>query len=501
MRRKSARIVYMAPQVPPLHEQCPSGALCPEDNEALHMLFHEGMYEEAEAGLREMLKGCPGCPKAVGQLIGCLGSLGRFEEADSLVERLLPAANNDSQTSDFFRHKGAILEHCFGPREAFDWFVEAGKLAPHDKSLAQLAEVAWQLRKRALAAKLAELALAQGPYDPYIIRRSTTVLVKAKKLKEAKDHLVKLGKRDYELPHYHLAIAEGLILAGDRRKGLALARRTAKSHPESIRVAYTVSNLLISEGKDEEAARLLRRLRKLDPGGHGKFVLISLAYLAARRLDTEQLLLHAVEANRLYEGEDTKSLLKTAIKTVTADMESRQAALIQAQAETDKIQREHEAFKASVAGYDTTEGGTNVQFALMEGEGWHIEFKEEMPESAMSMAKEVAALSSQEDGGSIFIGIRNDAKVVGVQDARNESERDEWRKRVRNIATGIVDPPNPVTVYFNDVAGRAVVKVWVPEGRAPIYYVGGSPYIRNLDESRKATPEEVEEYMTRRSKT
>ncbi|MCH8010305.1 MAG: putative DNA binding domain-containing protein [Chloroflexi bacterium] len=490
----------MATQVPPLYEQCPSGALCPEDDEALHLLFHEGMYEEAETGLRGMLKQCPGCPKVIGQLISCLGSMGRFEEADHLVERLLPAANDDTQLSDFFRHKGAILERCFGPGEAFDWFVEAGKLAPHTKSLAQLAEVAWQLRKRGMAAKLAEQALSLGPYDPYVIRRSVNVLIKAGKLDEAASHLLKLAKRDYEMPHYHLAIADGLIRAGETKKGLALARRKARSHRESVAVACSVSNILIDHGRRDEAKPLLRRLRKLDPGGHGEYVLVSLAMLAAQDGDTEQMLLHVVEMNRLYDSADTRSLLETTVKTVTADMESRQAALVEAQAETDKIQREHEAFKTSVAGYDTTEGGTSVQFALLEGEGWHIEFKQEMPESAMSMAKEIAALSSQEDGGSIFIGIRNDAKVIGVQDARNESERDEWRKRVRNIATGIVDPPNPVTVYFNDVDGKTVVKVWVPEGKAPIYYVGGSPYIRNLDESRKATPEEVEEYMTRRAK-
>ncbi len=492
--------MYMASKVPPLHEQCPSGALCPEDDESLHLLFHEGMYEEAETGLREMLKQCPACPKAVGQLISCLGAMGRFEEADHLVESLLPAANNDTQLSDFFRDKGAILERCFGPREAFGWFVEASKLAPHTKSLAQLAEVAWQLRKRGMASKLAEQALSLGPYDPYVIRRSVNVLVKAKELKQAASHLLKLAKRDYEMPHYHLAIADGLIRAGETKKGLALARRKARSHRESVAVACVVSGLLIAHDKTDEAMPLLRRLRKLDAAGHGKHVLLTSAKIAAKDGDTQSMLLHVVEANRLYDDADTRSLLETTVKAVTADMQSRHAALVEAQAESDRIQREHEAFKASVAGYDTTEGGTSVQFALMEGEGWHIEFKEKMPESAMSIAKEIAALSSQENGGSLFIGIRKDGKVVGVKSVANESERDEWRKRLRNIATGIVNPPKPVTVYFNDIDGKAVVKVWVPEGRAPLYYVGGSPYIRNLDESRKATPEEVEEYMTRRSK-
>ena len=457
------------------------------------------MYDQAEARLHETLEQCPACPKAIAQLVSCLGGMSKFEEADALIERLLPAANNDIQLSSFFRHKGAILEHCFGPKEAFEWFSQGVELNPQAASFAQLAEAAWQLRKRALACKLANQALARGSYDPFVIRRSMRVLARAGKGQDARVHLIRLAKRDEELPHYHLAIAEALVLAGDSRKGLALARRKARSHPESVVVARVVSRLLLDHEKTAEAKPLLRRLRKLDPAGHEKYVLLTLAMIAAKEGDTQNMLLHAVEANRLYDGADTRSLVETTVKTVTADIQSRHAALMEAQAETDKIQREHEAFKTSVAGYDTTEGGTSVQFALMEGEGWHIEFKEKLPESAMSTAKEVAALSSQENGGTIFIGIRKDGKVVGVRDARNESERDEWRKRVRNIATGIVDPPNAVTVYFNDVGGKTVVKVWVPEGKAPIYYVGGSPYIRNLDESRKATPEEVEEYMTRRS--
>ena len=421
----------------------------------------------------------------------------RFEEADALVERLLPAANNDTQLSSFYGHKGLILERCLGPREAFEWFSGAAELNPRAVALAELAEAAWQLRKRVLACKLARQALARSPTDPFVIRRSTRVLARAGKGQDARVHLVELVKHDDDLPHFHLAIAEALVVAGDSRKGLALARRKARSHPESVVVACVVSGLLIAHGKTAEAMPLLRRLRKLDPAGHGKYVLLTLARIAAQDGDTQSMLLHAVEANRLYEGNDTKSLLKTAIKTVTSDMQSRDAALAKAQAASDRIQREHESFKASVAGYDTTEGGTSVQFALMEGEGWHIEFKEKMPESAMSMAKEVAALSSQENGGSLFIGIRKDGKVVGVKDAGNEADRDEWRKRIRNIATGIVKPPNPVTVYFNDVDGKAVVKVWIPKGSAPLYYVGGVPYVRNLDESRKATPEEVEEYMRR----
>ena len=139
-----------------------------------------------------------------------------------------------------------------------------------------------------------------------------------------------------------------------------------------------------------------------------------------------------------------------------------------------------------------------MEYALREGEGWHIEFKECMPDQAREIGKEVAALSSQSGGGSIFIGVRDNGDIVGIGEAGTLKERDHWRHRIAQIATKVVQPPNPVTVYFNERDGLDVIKIWVPEGSAPIYYVDFIPYIRNLDESRKATPEEVQDYIARR---
>lgn len=488
--------------VPPtvfLHAECPANALCPEHDPASHLLFHEGKFDECENRLREVLDKCPACPRALFQLIGCLGALRREDEADLLLERLLPVANNDSELSYLVRLKGKILEDCLGPKVAIDWHQQSAELERDAAALSQVAATAWKLRRKKTAIDLANEALDLESYDPVVIRRSVRILIWAGRTEAAKAHLLRLAKRDYEIPQYHLEIAVGLVQAGASRKGLAMARRLAKSHPESADVACITSGLFMEAGKLEEAERLLRRLRKLDPAGHGKYALLRLAAILGMQGKYEEMLLQAVEANRDYYDDDTRRLLKAAVSTVTAGFKSQEAALQKANAEIQRINEDHEVYKANVAGFDTTERGANLQFALREGEGWHIEFKERMPDQVRHLAHEIAALSSQTEGGTVFIGIRKDGKVVGVNDVNTETERDFWRIRVRNIATKTMKPPNPVTVYFNEHDGLSVVKIWVPEGSAPIYYVDDIAYIRNLEESRKAAPEEIEEYIARRS--
>ena len=207
-----------------------------------------------------------------------------------------------------------------------------------------------------------------------------------------------------------------------------------------------------------------------------------------------------MRAAREYEDDETRKFLRLVVRTVTGESRASKAAVDVLAANLNRKTAEHEALQSSVAGYDLTEEGSHLDFALGEGEGWHVEFTNSMPEQARDLGKEIAAFSSQTDGGTIFIGVADDTTVVGVANASTATERDAWRKRVRNIATKTVQPPNPVTVYFNENDGKTVVKIWVREGSAPIYYVKNAPYIRNLDESRKATPEEVEEFIARRSK-
>lgn len=484
-----------------LHPDCPAGPECPPDDPTIHDLWHEGNLEECEKGLRSMLAKCPSCPDNNVQLIGCIASQGRHEEADALIEESLPRAYNEEQLSWLCAHKGSVLMECFGAREAIPWYTLAADLGNRPGTFANLAAAMWRAGRKKAAATLAEKALAKLPFDPGAIRITVTLLIKADRGERARGPLRALASREYEVADYHAAVAEGLILVGLQRKGLAVARRAAKEHPESLAVACIGSRLLLDAGKRKAAAQLLRRLLKLDPAGHGKLAIMNLSLVAAEDGDTERMLRWAVRANVEFNDAATRRLLKRTSKIVTLQVREREAALKKLAAEHARVTSKHEALEEALAGYDLSEGGTNLEFALRDGEGWHIEFKECMPHQARDLAIEVAALSSQGGGGTIFLGVRDNGDILGIGGVETLKDRDQWRHRIAQIATKVVQPPNPVTVYFNERDGLGLIKIWVPEGSAPVYYVDHIAYIRNLDESRKATPEEITDYIARRSAT
>lgn len=482
-----------------LHSDCPAGPECPPVDPSLHALWHEGKFAECEKGLRAVVTECPSCPHANIQLAGCLGALGRHEEKDALLEDLLPRAADEHQLASLCSHKGRTLFNCLGPSQALPWFALAADLEPYEGNLSDVASALWAQRRRKAAADLAEQALAKMPLDPTIIRRCVRILIDSGRHESARVNLRALARRDYEIPEYHLAVAKGLVLTGLESNGLALGRKAAKAYPESVAVACGVSQLLLDAGKTKAAGPLLRRLLKLDPAGHGKLALMNLSLIAAEAGDIDKLLHTAVQAAAEFDDPDTRRLLKKTIKLVTAQVREREAALQKLTADYSRVRGKQKSLEASLAGYDLTEGGTNLEYALVEGEGWHIEFIECIPDQARHLGIEIAALSSQEGGGTIFLGVGDDGDVVGIDEVGTLKDRDQCRHRIAQIATKVVQPPNPVTVYFNERDGLNVVKVWVPEGSSPIYYVDHIPYIRNLDESRKATPEEVQEYVARRS--
>ena len=482
-----------------LHPDCPATSQCPPDDPGLHRLWHQGEFEECEKELRAILAKCPLCPDANIQLTGCLGALGRHEEVDALLEELLVRAADDGQLASLCGRKGETLLECFGASQALPWFKLAAELDPYPGCLSDLASALWAQRKRKTAADFAEQALAEAPYDAAIIRTCVGILMKSGRREAARAGLLALAQQEYDIPEYHLAVAQGLVLAGLERRGLALGRRAATTYPESLSVACVMSQLLIGAGKPMPAAPLLRRTLKLDPAGHGKFALMNLTLIAGESGDIERMLRTAIRANVEFNDADTRRLLRNTIKMVTSQVRERDAAFEKLSAEHARVRGRHEALEASLAGYDPTEGGTNLDYALGEGEGWHLEFMQCMPQQVRDLGIEIAALSSQTGGGTIFIGVRDDGEVMGVGEAETLKQRDHWRHRIAQIATKVVQPPNPVTVYFNERDGLHVIKVWVPEGSAPIYYVDHVPYVRNLDESRKATPEEVTEYFSRRS--
>lgn len=130
-----------------------------------------------------------------------------------------------------------------------------------------------------------------------------------------------------------------------------------------------------------------------------------------------------------------------------------------------------------------------------QGEGQDTEFKEDFPDTARDLAKEMAAFATSNEG-HIILGVDDDGNIVGL--ARSEgltdaAWRDEVQQRIQGIA-GMVSPRIRVGVKFIDVKGKTACDVFVPKGDEPSYYVGGVPYLRDVTVSRRAEPEEVKEF-------
>ncbi len=120
-----------------------------------------------------------------------------------------------------------------------------------------------------------------------------------------------------------------------------------------------------------------------------------------------------------------------------------------------------------------------------DGEGQACEFKESFPEGN-KLAKSVAAFATV-GGGLILIGVRNDGKVAGL----DEAEVDRLYHRAQSIAES-VEPPvaHRVSQCYDD--GIILVVCIHSDQAKPVYYYEGRPYIRVGRSSRPATPDEVE---------
>jgi len=139
----------------------------------------------------------------------------------------------------------------------------------------------------------------------------------------------------------------------------------------------------------------------------------------------------------------------------------------------------------------------DLEQIIHQGEGGSIEFKEELPESAIRMANVIASFANT-NGGRILFGVANDGSIIGFPGIDTPQGKDDFRQRVRGLL-GRVQPKLDVRVdFFSDGKGTDISLVTIPRGPHPIYLSGNVPYVRNLDESRPATAEEITQIVLQR---
>jgi len=127
-----------------------------------------------------------------------------------------------------------------------------------------------------------------------------------------------------------------------------------------------------------------------------------------------------------------------------------------------------------------------------QGEGQTLEVKQDF--SRNNLRKTIAAFSTSQ-GGRIVLGIDKKYRRVGYQGQEKldtPNGKEELQIRLRDKVLNVIKPPPTVRVDFFSEGGKNYAVITVIKGPSPVYYSANVPYVRDLDQSRPATPDEVQ---------
>ncbi len=129
-------------------------------------------------------------------------------------------------------------------------------------------------------------------------------------------------------------------------------------------------------------------------------------------------------------------------------------------------------------------------YLIEQGEGLTIEFKSVYPSNANDLGKEIAAFATTK-GGRIFLGVDDNVNILGLSGIESPKERESLQQRIRGL-TGKINPKPEVYTNFYSDGKIHIAVITVIKGNRPLYSLNDKYYIRDLDSSRPATPEEIE---------
>lgn len=136
----------------------------------------------------------------------------------------------------------------------------------------------------------------------------------------------------------------------------------------------------------------------------------------------------------------------------------------------------------------------SLEDALTAGEGPNIEFKAGVVDRAITQA--MAAFGNT-DSGNLFLGVNDNAEVVGLDDAETPKERDVWQQKISSWAREAIQPPLLVYPKFFVYQGKVVLRLFVPRGSAVAYMVQREAFVRHMASVRKAAgPEDFQTILS-----
>lgn len=128
-----------------------------------------------------------------------------------------------------------------------------------------------------------------------------------------------------------------------------------------------------------------------------------------------------------------------------------------------------------------------IEVVREKGESETVEFKKEIPKNTEDVAKTVVAFSNT-SGGTILLGINDNAEVVGFFDSKGE-------ERARSILRRYCEPPiNPI-IQVKCLREKPILLIQVKEGEDKPYIVREKgPFVRCGSTDRIAARDELDEF-------
>ncbi len=126
---------------------------------------------------------------------------------------------------------------------------------------------------------------------------------------------------------------------------------------------------------------------------------------------------------------------------------------------------------------------------IQQGESQTLELKREFPQNEQNLRKTVAAFANTR-GGRIILGVNDVGEIVGLAGIDTPEGKDACQQRVRDLIARIKPRVRIRMDFYSDDNGRRVAVITVPKG-PEVYSIRSRVYVRELEQSRPAEPEEI----------
>jgi hypothetical protein len=383
-----------------------------------------------------------------------------------------------------------------GIREALPWYRAAWR---QEKTLhennCELADVLQNLDRYKESLRYAIKAHETEPEEDAAIALLFRASVKAGEIDRVRALAPGLHAINWENLGYMTSVATSLYIADLDDEAAYWVERARAINPDHISAICLSARIhMFTLEKPKKALTLFRRLMKLDPANHGASSALYIARIQGDMTGDWPGALRTMISARLSwpENKDIQGYLEYVADRLAGKVAEAAVEQERWKQRFDALNNEHTTLKQAIIELrTTTDRGTPLGIALVDGESSEVEFIEEFPGNTRELAKEIAAFSTSGEG-VIYLGVNDSCEVCGLTGADSSESKDALIQRLSGITSGVIKPPVDVQAHFISQGDKIVLRILVPKGPHPVYYVGNTPYLRHLDKSRPAEFDEVQ---------